>query len=130
MKKMKMILASTLIFGAMVAPALAATATLTWSAPTARTDGSPIVGALTFQVWDVETPVGAPANPPLMLGAGVSPYTTLTLDPGAHSFYIIACEAGGACSAQSNTAAVTVAPAPPAPPNAITDLSANVNAGP
>jgi len=120
MTNMKTLLATTLIFGALAGQALAATATLTWTAPTTRTDGSPITGALTTQIWDAVA--GAPA---VQIGSGNSPFTTPALAVGDHSFSVIVCEGNGTsfmvCSGPSNMAAVTVTQAPPA---AVGNLSA------
>jgi hypothetical protein len=117
-----LLLAAFMTFTWCAGQAIAATATLTWTAPTIRTDGSPITGALTTQIWDAVA--GTPA---VQIGTGASPFTTPMLDVGGHSFSVIVCEAGGQCSAPSNMAAVMIAPAPPAPPSAVSDLTANVN---
>lgn len=121
MKKLALALAF-LAFAASAASA--ATVTLTWTNPTTRTDGSPITGALTTNIYDVVTP---PSGPPLasaLIGTGTSPFTTPVLASGGHVFTVVNCEAGGGCSAPSNAVAQAIVPALP---NAVTDLSGAVN---
>jgi hypothetical protein len=54
------------------------------------------------------------------LGTGTSPYQTPVLAAGSHSFTVRNCEAGGACSVDSNATVAVVVPAAPA---AVSDLT-------
>jgi hypothetical protein len=95
------------------------TATLTWTAPTTRTDGSPlppeqIAGT---HVFDGTTEIGS------VQGAAAG-FTTGALAPGEHNFTVVVHDTDGNASAASNAAVVTVAAAPPA---AVGDLAATVN---
>jgi hypothetical protein len=114
--KLRTALAAALMLGSLPSLAEAASVTLTWTAPTTRTDGSPITGALSTQVWDA-----AGGGPAAQIGtASTSPFTTPQLAPGSHSFYVVVCEAGGQCSAPSNVVPETIVIAAPA---AVIDLS-------
>jgi len=117
-------LALALALSVLALPAFAATVTLTWTNPTTHTDGSPITGVLTTSIFDVVTPVTGPALASVLVGTGVSPFTTPVLASGGHSFTVINCEAGGGCSAPSNAVVEMVTPAVP---NAVTDLSGALN---
>jgi len=122
-----------LIFVLALAPqAFAATATLKWTNPTQRTDGSTITGALTTTIFDTYTPAGSTsAGVPINLGVGTTGFVTGQLQPGTHAFQIINCEAStlvvaGACSAYSNILTITVLN----PPKAIIDLVDDLTGGP
>jgi hypothetical protein len=96
-----------------------ATATLTWTPPTKRTDGTAlppdqIVGTHVFDgTNEIGTAPGAAAT-----------FTTPTLPPGDHSFTVIVHDATGGVSAASNAASVSV---PEAAPAAVSDLAAVLN---
>jgi hypothetical protein len=97
-----------------------ATVTLTWTAPTARVDGSPlapeqIAGA---RVFDGSNEIGTTQ------GAANS-FTTGMLPPGEHSFTVVVADTDGNLSAASNAAAATIGNAAP---TAVSDLKATVNA--
>lgn len=96
-----------------------ATATLTWTPPTTRTDGTPfpadqIAGA---HVFDGTNEIGT------VTGAAGT-FTTGALPPGDHSFTVITHDVTGGVSAPSNAAALSV---PAAAPAAVSDLAAALN---
>ena len=101
------------------------TATLTWTPPTMRTDGTTlppdqIAGA---DVYD------SASSTPDAIGsvAGASgSFTTDTLSVGVHNFTVITRDTTGHSSAASNMASVTV-PAVLANPAAVSDLVATLN---
>lgn len=120
---MKKLLLSASVLLALTGGVAAQTATLAWVNTTTRTNGAAVTGALTFQVWDLS---GNPAfnrqiSPGVVITA--SPFKTPQLDAGAHTFTVVECEAGGACSAPSNAASATVVPVAP---NAITTLTVTI----
>jgi hypothetical protein len=96
-----------------------ATATLTWTPPTTRADGSPLPAdqIAGTKVFNGDREIG------VVDGAGGS-FTTGDLTPGEHSFTVIVQDKTGAVSAPSNTATATIAAAAPA---AVSDLKATVN---
>jgi hypothetical protein len=103
-----------------------ATATLTWTPPTSRTDGTAlppdqIAGADVFDSASLTptVPVGS------VSGASGS-FTTDILAVGVHNFTVITRDTTGHSSAASNMASATV-PAVLANPSAVTDLAAVLN---
>jgi hypothetical protein len=119
---MRRFILSSLVSLALAAPALASTVTLTWTNPTTHTDGSPITGALTTQVWDTVTVSNQPpAN--TQIGTGTSPFQTGQLATGSHAFTVINCEANAACSTASNVFTATISAVAPA---AVTNLTGTV----
>ena len=94
------------------------TATLTWTNPTTRVDGSALAAAdiATVEVFDGTT----------SLGVATSPFTTPALLVGDHSFTVVVTDTAGHKSAPSNSALVTI-PATAANPSAVTDLAAVLN---
>jgi hypothetical protein len=100
------------------------TATLNWTVPTTRIDGSPLLATdiASIDIFDSasgKSPIGN------VLGAATS-FTTGTLSVGVHDFTAVVNDTSGHVSAASNTAAVTVA-ATLAAPSAISDLAATLN---
>lgn len=96
------------------------TATLSWNAPTLRTDGSAIVGPLSYRI----------VNQSGVTVATVSAlsYTVTGLPAGVHCWRVIAIE-GGVASDPSNEACKTIvedAPPPPPPPPPAVVVVANV----
>jgi hypothetical protein len=102
-----------------------ATATLTWTNPTTRVDGSPLaatdIGGI--NVFDSAAP--DPTVPIASLLA-VTSFTTGTLTVGAHSFTVVVVDTTGHSSAPSNVVTVTVA-ATLSNPSPVTDLAAVLN---
>lgn len=96
------------------------TATLTWTNPTTRTDGSPLLPAdiSHVEIFDLSD---------TSFGFGTSPFITPVLNTGDHSFTVTVTDLAGKVSAPSNVAKVTVLPADVAPA-AVTDLTAVLNA--
>lgn len=100
---------------------------LSWTAPTTNTSGTPIVGALTYNLYQ------GSSTPPAACTLGVTPVQTgitaasITvtglLDDTTYCWAVTALDAseGGVESAKSNTATKTF---PPATPNAPTGLTA------
>jgi hypothetical protein len=99
----------------------AATVTLNWVAPTTNTDGSPITGAITYNLYQ-----GASATTLAKVQSGLTATTavvTAGLTPGTNEFFSVTAVAEGAESAE--IAAVSAA-IPALVPNAPTDLTAVV----
>jgi len=103
------------------------TATLSWTVPTTRTDGSPFTPdqVMEIDVFDMSDAVPVNTLIGTVPGAGTS-FVTGVLDVGNHSFTVIVRDTTGHSSAASNVAAVTV-PATLANPAAVTDLAAVLN---
>ena len=99
------------------------TATLTWTNPTTRTDGSPLLPA---DISHVEIFDSSPTGD-TSFGFGTSPFITPVLNTGDHAFTVVVTDLAGKVSAPSNVATVTVLPADVAPA-AVTDLTAVLNA--
>jgi hypothetical protein len=97
------------------------TATLTWTLPTTRVDGSPLAATdiASIDIFDSGAAIG---NAP---GAATT-FTTGVLTVGAHGFTVVVNDTTGHQSAPSNVASVTVAPTL-AVPSAVTDLAAVLN---
>jgi hypothetical protein len=92
--------------------AFAGTATVSFTAPTLRTDGSPITGALTYR-YEVGTCPSLATINHTMTQAATS--YTVTLPPGTYCFRVFAIEAGGGTSGPSNIPTKTITIAPPVP---------------
>ncbi len=105
-----------------------ATATLTWTLPTTRTDGSVLNTSdiASVSVFDVSTE--DPSHH--MIGTATGPATTFTTDTltvGFHNFTVGVVDTAGHVSADSNVASVEVK-APLADPSPATGLTAVLNA--
>jgi len=99
------------------------TATLKWTNPTTRTDGSALSPAEIASVDIFDTDMTTPiANVP---GAATQ-FTTQTLTVGVHNFAVVINDTEGHKSAPSNSASVTVE-AVQAAPSAVADLTATLN---
>ena len=106
------------------------TATLTWTPPTTRTDGSTlppdqIAGADIFDTASLPTPGGSPPIGSVIGATGT--FMTGVLSVGPHGFTVVTRDTTGHSSAASNIASVTV-PATQANPSAVTDLAAMLGA--
>lgn len=102
------------------------TATLTWTDPKTRTDGTALPAS---EIASVAIFDSAAANPAVAIGtvaAGVGTFTTLILSVGTHSFTVVVTDTTGHVSAASNAASVTVSPTQ-APPGAVSDLVVVLN---
>lgn len=97
------------------------TATLTWSLPTTRIDGTPLAHTdiASVAIFDGAEQIGT------VSGAGTT-FTTGALSVGDHSFAVQIADTSGHLSAMSNAAAITVA-AVLANPSAVTDLAVTLN---
>jgi hypothetical protein len=95
-----------------------ATATLTWTNPTTRVDGSPLAASdiARVEAFDGDT----------SFGFVTSPFTTPTLTVGDHSFTVVITDNAGHVSAPSNNALITIPPSA-ANPSPVTDLAATLN---
>jgi len=98
-----------------------ATATLNWTNPTTRTDGSPLAATDIdhIDVFDAGVNIGT-------VHGALTTFTTGLLTVGTHSFTITVTDTTGHTSAPSNIASVTV-PITLASPSAVTDLTAVLN---
>src|SRR5882724_7358880 len=93
----------------------------TWTAPTTNTDGSPIVGALTYNIYIVTGVQTAPAVPPKFTGVTGTSFSMCTgLAAGQYTAFVTAVETptpGGSSSESAPGPAahfVLVSPGPPA----------------
>lgn len=105
---------------------LMSTATLVWTVPTTRTDGTPL-SAAEIDHQDIFDSAADNPNTPIgtVTGAG-NTFTTGVLTTGTHNFTVTVTDTTGHTSAMSNTATVTV-PVTLAAPSAVTDLAATLN---
>ena len=103
-----------------------ATATLTWTPPTARTDGTQLSPDEIASVEVFDTAATDPTQPIAVVQGAGGNFTTDVLIVGVHNFTVVTLDTTGHQSAASNTASVTV-PATLANPNAVTDLAATLN---
>jgi|HubBroStandDraft_5_1064220.scaffolds.fasta_scaffold102517_3 hypothetical protein len=112
--KLKVAIALTLVASA--ALAAGPSATLTWTAPTVNTDGSPVSGTLTYNVYS-----GATATTLTKLQSGVTGLTvSIPGVAGSTSCFSVTAVEGGQESAQSNVACKTFpASVPDAPTNLV-----------
>jgi large repetitive protein len=105
------------------------TATLTWTFPTLRTDGTTISSSDTLSagLFDsasatptvaIATVTGAPGS------SGT--FTTPALSVGTHNYTEVTTDSEGNASAVSNVATITIA-GTLAPPATVTDLTATLN---
>jgi hypothetical protein len=96
------------------------TATLTWTDPTTRVDGTALAPneVASIDIFDTASPGAAIGNVP----GGAQKFTTGTLSVGDHSFTAVANDTSGHKSAPSGAATVTVLPtlAAPNPPSGLT----------
>lgn len=103
------------------------TATLSFTDPIARTDGTALSPdeIASIDVFDDVGDGNGPQNIGSVQGAGTG-FTTGTLAVGNHLFTVVVNDTTGHKSAASNQAALVV-PATLAAPNAVTDLAATLN---
>jgi hypothetical protein len=100
------------------------TATLKWTDPTARVDGTALASSeiASIDIFDTASP-GAPIGNVM---GGVETFTTGTLSVGDHTFTTVCNDTTGHKSAASGPATVTVAPTLAAP-NPPSNLTATLN---
>jgi hypothetical protein len=98
------------------------TATLTWTNPTTRKDGSPLLPTDISHVEVFDTTTSGLTS----FGFATSPFTTPTLTVGNHAFNVTTTDVAGQTSDMSNTVKVTVL-APDVAPAAVTNLVAVLN---
>lgn len=102
------------------AQAAGPSATLTWTAPTTNTDGTPITGTLTFNVYQGSgASVSACTLGTTAVQTGISGTTvtvTSGLADGTTACFAVTAVEGGVESAKSNTATKTFPPATPLAP--------------
>jgi hypothetical protein len=101
------------------------TATLNWTLPTTRTDGSALapsdIGGI--NVFDSAAP---DPSVPIASILGVNTFTTGTLTVGTHAFTIVVIDTTGHMSTPSNAASGTVE-ATLASPSPVNDLTVTIN---
>jgi hypothetical protein len=103
-----------------------ATASLSWTEPTTRTDGSPLA-ATDIAKTDIFDSTGlTPLIPIGTVQGAANSFVTGVLSVGPHNFTVVVTDTTGHASASSNVASVTVAPTL-ANPSAVTDLAAALN---
>jgi hypothetical protein len=94
------------------------TVTLNWTAPTTNTDGSPITGAVTYDVYQ-----GASAAALTKVQSGLTTTTatvTAGLTPGAEEFFSVTAVAEGSESAQEAPVSAAIPALVPNPPTGLT----------
>lgn len=94
------------------------TATLTWVAPTTNTDGTPLSGACSYNVYQ-----GLSATTLTKTATGISTLTyavSTGLIDGTQYFFSVSCTVGGIESAQSNVGSKTFSPGTPSVPTTLT----------
>jgi hypothetical protein len=102
------------------------TATLNWTVPNTRIDGSPLAASDIASIDIFDSTSSTPSVPiGTVKGAGTS-FTTGVLTVGVHNFTAVVNDTTGHFSAPSNTASATVE-ATLAAPTAIADLAATLN---
>jgi hypothetical protein len=102
-----------------------ATASLQWTAPTTRTDGSalPPDQIASTDVFDLAS--ADPSTPIGTVAGAANSFNTDTLSVGIHNFTVIVRDTTGHSSAASNIASVEV-PAVQANPSPVSDLAATL----
>lgn len=99
--------------------AFAGTATVTWTNPTTRTDGSALTGAISTRVeWG--TCSGSVFGSKVGETTATGTSTMVTLPAGSYCFRAFTRDSTGAESAASNVLAKVVPTAPPSPPTLVT----------
>ena len=95
-------------------------ATITWTDPTTRIDGSAIApDSLTINIFDTSSPP-LPGNPPLgSVKGGVQSFTTGALTAGVHAFVLDAVDSEGDTSVMTTPVSVTVGFSNPNPPTGV-----------
>lgn len=102
------------------------TATLRWTDPVTRVDGSVLASADIAFVDVSDTHSDGSVELVGSVLPGVNAFTTGALSVGDHAFTLVVRDTSGHSSARSNVATVTVAPTL-ADPSAVTDLTAVLN---
>ena len=94
------------------------TATLSWTPPTTNTDGTPVKGPLTFNIYQSTTSGGEGTTPAVKGLIGSSASVTTGLQPGTTYYWTAtAVDANGVESAQTNEVCKTF---PASVPNTFT----------
>lgn len=96
-------------------PVLAGDATLTWTAPTQRTDGSALTNLASYRIYYGTSATALTQTAPVT-NPGLVTYTIQNLAPGTWYFSMTALDAGGLESARTNIVTKTILQAPPNPP--------------
>jgi hypothetical protein len=100
------------------------TATLSWTNPTTRIDGSALAPTdiASINVFDADSPTPDTPIGIVLPGGGQVPTTFMTavLAPGNHSFTVVVNDTAGHASAPSNAATLTVAEPAPSPATGLT----------
>lgn len=113
------ILFSLALLAAGIAQAAPPTALVSWTAPTANTDASAIVGAITYNIYVGTLVSGACALAKVQSGVATAT-TTVALTPGTTACVAVSAVVGGVESAQSNQATAAVPLPTPNAPSQIT----------
>lgn len=102
------------------------TATLKWTPPSTRLDGTALAPADIAQTEIFDAPASGPAVSIGKVPGPANVFTTDLLTVGLHQFTAVVTDTGGHVSAASNIATATIVPTV-ANPSPITDLSATIN---
>lgn len=100
--------------------AFAGSVSLTWTAPTQRTDGSALVVAK-YNLYRATSAAGLATATPIAITAPATSYTDATAPGGTTQFYAMtALDAAGIESVQTNPVSAVVPVAKPNPPSGVT----------
>lgn len=115
-----MLLYALFFLTSVVVQAAGPTATLTWVPPTTNTDGSPITGTLTYNIYEgqgASVSTCTVGSTPSQTGLSGTTVTISTgLQDGTTACFAVTAVEGGVESAKSNTATKTFPPATPLAP--------------
>lgn len=106
-----------------VGMAYAGTATLSWTAPTKRTDGAALTGTVTYKVYRGTSAAAVAASTTPIGTSATTGYTDASAPSGTQFYAVTAVDAAGVESAKTNAVSVVI---PVAPPEAPTALSVTV----
>lgn len=94
-------------------------ATLTWTTPTQRTDGSALTNLASYRIY-YGTSAASLTQTASVTNPGLVTYTIQNLAPGTWYFAMTALDAGGLESARTNVVSKVILQAPPNPPGNLT----------
>lgn len=104
-----------------VCVAYAGTANLTWTAPTTRTDGSALTGAVTYKVYRGSSAAAVASSTTALatVSAGTA-YTDTTAPAGTQFYAVSTVDSAGVEGPKANAVSVVIPVAPPSPPTGLT----------
>lgn len=113
-----LIAASAVSAFALAPPAVPTAVSVSWTAPTQNTDGSPLTDLASFNIYQgTSIPTLVKVGTTTTMG-----YTTPSLPPGTYFFAVSAVNSAGTESVLSASISATIAPPAPKVPNAPSDV--------